>query len=43
MKLNKERMQVSPVSHYYILVSMDELIRLGAVIDCQKKSIYFSK
>jgi len=34
---------VTPVSDYDILISMDDLIRLGAVINCQKNSIYFSK
>jgi len=34
---------VTPVSDYDILSSMDDLIRLGAVIDCQKYTIYFSK
>jgi len=36
-------MLVTPVSDYDILISMDNLIRLGAVIDCQKNSIFFSK
>ena len=34
---------VTPVSDYDILISMDDLIRLGAVIDCQKNSIDFFK
>jgi len=36
-------MLVTPVSDYNILISMDDLIRLGVVFDCQKNSIYFSK
>jgi len=36
-------MLVTPVSDYDILISMDDLIRLGAIIYCQKNSIYFSK
>jgi len=36
-------MLVAPVSDYGILSSMDDLIKLGAFIDCQKNSIYFSK
>ena len=36
-------MLVTPVSEYDILISIDDLIKLGAVIDCQKNSIYFSK
>jgi len=43
MKVNKVPMLVTLVSDYDILISMDDLIRLGAVINCQKKSIYFSK
>jgi len=43
MRVDKVSMLVTPVSDYDILISMDDLIRLGAVIDCQKKSIYFSK
>jgi len=43
MKVDKVPMLVTPVSDYDILISMDDLIRLGAVIDCQKNSIYFSK
>ena len=43
MKVNKVPMLVTPVSDYDILISMDDLIKLGAVIDCQKNSIYFSK
>jgi len=43
MRVDKVPMLVTPVSDYDILISMDDLIRLGAVIDCQKNSIYFSK
>jgi len=43
MTVDKVPMLVTPVSDYDILISMDNLIRLGAVIDCQKNSIYFSK
>jgi len=43
MKVDKVPMLVTPVLDYDILISMDDLIRLGAVIDCQKNSIYFSK
>jgi len=43
MKVDKDPMLVMPVSDYDIFISMDDLIGLGAVIDCQKNSIYFSK
>ena len=43
MKVDKVPMLVIPVSDNDILISMDDLIRLGTVIDCQKNSIYFSK
>jgi len=43
MRVDKASMLVTPVSDYDILISMDDLIRLGAVIDCQQNSIYFSK
>ena len=43
MRVDKVPMPVMPVSGYDILISMDDLIRLGAVIDCQKNSIYFYK
>jgi len=43
MKVDKVPMLVTPLSDYDILISMDDLIWLGAVIDCQKNSIYFSK
>jgi len=39
----KVPMLVTPVSDYDILISMHDLIRLGAVIYCQKNRIYFSK
>ena len=34
---------ITPVSDYNILLSMDDLTRMEAVIDCQKNSIYFPK
>jgi len=44
MKVNtKVPMLLTPVSDYDILISMDDVIRLEAVIDCQKNTIYFSK
>jgi len=43
MKLDKVPMLVTPVSDYDVLISMDDLMRLEAVIDCQKNSIYFLK
>jgi len=43
MRVDKVPMLFTSVSDYEILISMDELIRLGAVLDCQKNSIYFSK
>jgi len=43
MRVDKVPMLVTLVSDYDILISMDDLITLGAVIDCQKNSIYFSK
>jgi len=43
MRVDKVPMLVTPVSDYDILISMDDLIRLGAVIDCQKNSIDFFK
>jgi len=43
MKVDKVPMLVTPVSDYDILISMDDVIRLGAVIDCQNNSIYFAK
>jgi len=43
MKVNKVPMLVTPVSDYDILIRMHNVIRLGADIDCQMNSIYFSK
>jgi len=43
IRIDKVPMLVRPVSDYDILISMDDLIRLEVVIDCQKNSIYFSK
>jgi len=43
MRVNKVPMLVTPLSDYDIFIIMDDLIRLGAIIDCQKNSIYFSK
>jgi len=43
MSVDKMPMLVTPVSDYDMLISMDDLIKPGAVIDCQKKRIYFSK
>jgi len=43
MRVDKVPMLVTPVSDYDILIRMDDLIKPGAVIDCQKNSIYFSK
>jgi len=43
MRVDKVPMLVTPVSDYDILISMADLIKLGALIDCQKNSIYFSK
>jgi len=43
MRVDKVPVLVLPVSDYDILISMDNLIKLGAVIDCQKNSIYLSK
>jgi len=42
-KVDNVPMLVTPVSDYDILISMDDLIRPGAVIACQNNSIYFSK
>ena len=41
MKVKDVEMMVTPVSDYDVLLSMDDLIKLGAVIDCRKNSIYF--
>ena len=43
MKLQNVEMMITPVSDYDILLSMDDLTKMGAVIDCQKNSIYFPK
>ena len=43
MKVRNVEMMITPVSDYDILLSMDDLTRMGAVIDCQKNSIYFPK
>ena len=43
MKVRNVEMMITPVSDYDILLSMNDLTRLGAVIDCQKNSIYFPK
>ena len=43
MKIRNVEMMITPVSDYDILLSMDDLTRMGAVIDCQKNSIYFPK
>ena len=43
MKVDKVHMLVTPRSDYDMLIGMDDLITVGAVIDCQKNSIYFSK
>jgi len=43
MRVDKVPILVTPVSDYDILICMDDLIRLGAVIHCQKNSIYISK
>jgi len=43
MRVEKVPMLVMPVSAYDMLISIDDLIRLEAVMDCQKNTIYFSK
>ena len=43
MKVRNVEMMITPVLDYDILLSMDDLTRMGAVIDCQKNSIYFPK
>ena len=43
MKVRNVEMMITPVSDYDILLSMDDLTRMGAVIDCQKNSIFFPK
>ena len=37
MKVRNVEMMITPVLDYDILLSMDDLTRMGAVIDCQKK------
>ena len=41
MKIPKVAMMVTPVSDYDVLLSMDDLMKFGAVIDCRKNTIYF--
>ena len=43
MKVRNVEMMITPVSNYDILISVDDLTRMGAVIDCQKNTIYFPK
>ena len=43
MKVRNVKMIITPVSEYDILLRMDDLRRMGAVIDCPKNSIYFPK
>ena len=43
MKVRNVEMMRTPVSDYDMLLSMDDLMRMGAVIDCQKNSIHFPK
>ena len=43
MRLRKVEMTITPVSDYDILLSMNDLMRMGVVIDCQQNSIYFTK
>ena len=43
MNVRYVEMMITPVSDYDILLSMDDLTRMGAVIDCPKNSIYFPK
>ena len=43
MKVRNVEMMITPVSDYDILFSVDDLTRMGAVIDCPKNSIYFPK
>jgi len=43
MRVDKMPMLVTPVSDYDIFISMDDLGGVGAVINCQKNSIYSSK
>ena len=41
MKVKNVEMMITPVSDYDVLLSMDDLIRMGAVMTSQKNSIYF--
>ena len=41
MIVPKVEMMITPVSDYDILLSMDDLTRMGAIINCQSNSIYF--
>src|SRR6266404_1643808 len=41
MKIQNVEMMITPVSDYNVLLSMDDLTRMGVVINCQKNSIYF--
>jgi len=41
MRIPKVDMIVTPVSDYDILISMDDLVRFGAEINCRKSTIYF--
>ena len=43
IKVRDVEMIITPVSDYDILLSMDDLTRMGAVIDCQKNRIYLPK
>jgi len=43
IRVDKVPMLVTPVSDYDILISMDDLLRRGVVIDCQNNSIYLFK
>ena len=43
IRVDKVPMLVTPVSDYDILISMDDLITLREVINCQKNRIYFPK
>jgi len=43
MRVDKVPMLVTPVSDYDMLISMEDLIRVGTFLDYQKNSIYFSK
>ena len=43
MKLQNVEMMITPVSDYDILLSMDDLTRMGPVLGCQKNGIYFPK